>query len=1055
MKQVLNFVKLFLVILLVSLTSCTNDLSEKDSQMSFSFTLPQEKVIRTTGNNNESTLWNVTAVIENKKDIIQKIEQSGYSGETVTITFNEILVGQKVRINIDLTQDGETTPSYTGSSDWFFVKKDENKINIKLSKVEIILPVDAALPTINTSPKSIVEIATSSSKETITKTLSVNATSTDGGTLSFIWQEKNENNKWTHYTPITTTTDNNNTTCSINVTVNKGQDRTFRCIITNTNNSVNGNITATIETDEVTVAYVEGTLSEITAQYTGGYEIFESRPYGKVKVTETYTSGSNTTKVTVTAVDSRYTISPTNNNEKAIGYVPYTVKNNTGYGNITTEIRVPVKYQLSAGDFVITSTTNEIGNSTSSNPEKIAQFTGNTTLEVKTSATSNIPDKIYENSSSDSENYIILDNLQSEWKQDGTSIQTPITVNNTTETSYSYINTLTVPTENSWCFGDPIELEYYVQVCPWTIELQSTDGNNVELANLTGGTNYTLSATNEAYFYSDVTWSSNNTSFTISNNQLTTPEATTSDQTATITAKVVGIEIGSVEVTVQKQEPLGSERNPFTTWEQLKDYLYETTEDESTIYVKGNLDATETAYTYRPVTIIPVGEVTITRTSENTSYIFYVYDDLTLKGSQNAKFVLQGIQENSYALIYCTSTSDTTQLNLEYCTLQKAKKTIHVKNDNSNVQINNCIFTQTQNTDNDADLYLYKAGEVSIYNTLFDETSTGYNIYTYQVPSLTLSGQLSIPKLYFYNDYGDSQLGIYIGDNLSLINTNTITIYAENYINNARDCEFFDLTNGQTLPEGVFALGVENYTLNPDGKITEANTSGGVTADPLVGVSVPGDYNSIQDAINDGQSTIIISENIEIDSCINITKSVQIGANSDVTITSKIISDNLFYVENENFILGGGSGTLKIVAEDATWALIAGDSQTKTITIKDGVKFDKCNYYCLSLTNNYNTVNIEGGIFTNNKKAPIYIENPNVIVNITRGEISNNSASSDGAGIILKKGQLNITGGTIKDNSVSGVNKGASIYVTNGTVNINGTTYTNTITQNIIDGVLQ
>ena len=106
MKQIFNLVKLFLVILLVSFTSCTNDLSEKDSQMSFSFTLPQEKVSRTTGDNNVSTLWNVTAVIENKKDIIQKIEQSGYSGETVTITFNQIIIGQKVRINIDLTQDG-------------------------------------------------------------------------------------------------------------------------------------------------------------------------------------------------------------------------------------------------------------------------------------------------------------------------------------------------------------------------------------------------------------------------------------------------------------------------------------------------------------------------------------------------------------------------------------------------------------------------------------------------------------------------------------------------------------------------------------------------------------------------------------------------------------------------------------------------------------------------------------------------------------------------------------------------------------------------------------
>ena len=389
MKQVLKLVKLFLVILLVSFTSCTNDLSEKNKEISFSFELPQEKINRATNENSDNTLWNINAQIENTKEIIQKIEKTAYSGETVTLTFKEIIVGQKVRINIDLTQDGETTPSYTGSSDWFIVKKDENKINISLNKVtsnennEPPTIVDAAEPQINVYPTSKVEIATENNlQEELTETLSVNATSTDGGTLSFIWQEKNPDNTWQKFEPITTTTDSDRIESSIEVTVKKGNSKTFKCIITNTNNSVNGNKTATIETNEVTVAYVEGQLASIKAQYIGEYEKFNYEDFysnEKVTVTETYTSGTNNqTSITFDASENRYDIQKVNNDEKAIGYVPYTVSCISST-NITTNLTVPVKYQLNANDFVITGS-----NQNNGNQEKIAQFTGNTTLEVVT-----------------------------------------------------------------------------------------------------------------------------------------------------------------------------------------------------------------------------------------------------------------------------------------------------------------------------------------------------------------------------------------------------------------------------------------------------------------------------------------------------------------------------------------------------------------------------------------------------------------------------------------------------------------------------------------------
>lgn len=1127
MKQVFKLVKFFLIILLVSFTSCSNDLSEKNKEISFSFELPQEKINRATNENSDNTLWNINAQIENTKDIIQKIEKTAYSGETVTLTFKEIIVGQEVKINIDLTKKDEKTPTYTGSSDWFIVKNGNNKINITLNKIvedkipdeekpddnedtndddepdeenndsPVIIIVDATSPEIITQPQSIVEIATpNSTNNSIIKKLSLSAKSTDKGNLSFIWQEKNPDDIWQNFEPITTTTYSDRIESSIGVTVEKGKSKTFKCIITNTNNLVNGNKTATIETNEVTVAYIEGQLTSIEAQYIGEYEKFNYEDFytnGKVTVTETYTSGNTNTEVNVTADKSRYTISQKNINEKAIGYVPYTVKNNIN--NISTEIRVPVKYELNANDFIIKSDTNDdenIGYS-EDNPEKIPEHTYKTIVTL--TAKDSLPQFIYETEELEqaSEYNIIGNGISYHWIY--RSVNDTNNVNNA--------NTLTP--NSTWCIGEEITLYYYVQFCPWVISLTGT--SIVDLNNLTENTEYTLTATNEADTTSAVTWSSTNTSFTINNNTLTTPEASTeSDLTATITAKVDNKEVGSVTATVKKVEPLGSQANPFTNWNDLKTYLETNSSVVTEIYVKGNLQATETAYTYRPVTIIPVGEVTITRTTTNTSNLFDINADFTLQGSENSKFILQGdsTTENTSPLINCTS--DAGEVNLQYCTLQNAycesypygatlyasnggtinmsnctvqnnkgvavvlntnsilnnctftkneaissinASAIYVNDETANIQINNCTFSNNINKETGGDLGIEKSSNVSITGTTFSPTETGYNIYTYQMPSLTLSGELSIPKLYFDNYYSDSTLGIKLGENLSLNNSTPITIYSGCYTNqnsnNTVDNNFFELYSGQTLPDGVFALGDENYILKDDGTIIQK----------LSGILV----NSAEELKNKIESetaeVIIIDSDITLTDCINIARDVQIAANTDVTLTSNIQSNNMFNLSS-NLTLGGGAGTLTIKAPVAKHAIIATNSE-KTITIKDGVKFTNCSSCCISLKEN-DTLTIEGGEFSGNTMTPIAIaNNSSAVINMSGGKIENNSATNMGAGIIVNNGTLNITGGTIQNNVLNGSNNGASIYISNGTgtATINENLYMSTITQNIIDGNLQ
>lgn len=1063
MKQVFKLVKFFLVILLVSFTSCTNDLSEKNKEISFSFELPQEKINRATNENSDNTLWNINAQIENTKDIIQKIEKTAYSGETVTLTFKEIIVGQEVKINIDLTKKDEKTPTYTGSSDWFIVKNGNNKINITLNKIvedkipdeekpddnedtndddepddenndsPVIIIVDATSPEIITQPQSIVEIATpNSTNNSITKKLSLSAKSTDKGNLSFIWQEKNPDDIWQNFEPITTTTYSDRIESSIEVTVEKDNSKTFKCIITNTNNLVNGNKSATIETNEVTVAYIEGQLTSIEAQYIGEYEKFNYEDFytnGKVTVTETYTSGNTQTEVKVTADKSRYTISPTKDDEKAIGYVPYTVKNHIN--DISTEIRVPVKYELNANDFIIKSDTNndaKIGYSKDS-PEKIPEHTYKTIVTL--TAKDSLPKFIYETEELEqaSEYNIIESGINYNWEY--RSVNDTNNVNNA--------NTLT-PKDTTWCIGEEITLYYYVQFCPWVISLTGT--SIVDLNNLTENTEYTLTATNEADTTSAVTWSTTNDSFLISGNQLTTPEATAEDKTATITAKVGNKEVGSIEVTVQSLQ-LGVQRNPFTNWNDLKTYLETNSSVVTEIYVKGELEASSGIAIKRPVTIKPIDNVTIKRIGEN--HLFQVNNNFTLEGTPDHKIILDGSEnEISYPLINIISNILT--ISLQNCTLQNAISTtngnaIYVYNQNAIINIENCTF---QN--NTTDIYIGNCAEIFIKDTTFDNVDGENNINVSQDPSLILDGTVSIPRIYFANILDSYKLGIKIGNSLSLqYPSRPITIYATYYMKTGYDCNFFELEDGQTLPEGVFALGDENYILKDDGTIIQK----------LSGTAVSS-FEALQNAVESGtEPVIIIDSDITLTDCINIARNVQIAANYDVTLTSNIQSNNMFNLSS-NLTLGGGAGTLTIKAPVAKHAIIATNSE-KTITIKDGVKFTNCSYYCISLTGN-DTLTIEGGEFSGNTMTPIAIaNNSSAVINISGGKIENNKATNMGAGIIVNNGTLTITGGTIQNNVLNESNNGASIYISNGTgtATINGNLYMSTITQNIIDGNLQ
>ncbi|MBE6345275.1 MAG: hypothetical protein E7063_06295 [Spirochaetaceae bacterium] len=345
----------------------------------------------------------------------------------------------------------------------------------------------------------------------------------------------------------------------ISVTVAKGKSKTFRCVVTNTNNEVNGKKTSTLASNAATVAYVEGRLDSISAKYTGTYELFgKDFTYENITVTETYNSAAGNIDIEVVASSSRYSISETVG--IGIGNVPYTIRHVET--KLPSTALVPVKFSLPTDGFQITgdsSGTTESGSE--ENPDLIAQHTGELELSVsiKNAETTSIP-TLYFESEENSYNYNLMEQgVDISWKKDSTTINTTgssVTVNNAVVGDDTYTITLTPKSGQEWCIGEKVSVSYYVKVCPWQIEITQDGSTNIDVTNLSGGTSYNLVATNDTMDYANISWVTNNNEFTISNSLLQTPVASLStDKKATIKAMVEEKEVATLDVTVKKQQP--------------------------------------------------------------------------------------------------------------------------------------------------------------------------------------------------------------------------------------------------------------------------------------------------------------------------------------------------------------------------------------------------------------------------------------------------------------------------------------------------------------------
>lgn len=303
------------------------------------------------------------AWIENRDGSESHHQDISSETDELSITFENVVVGSEIRIHLDVTSSGETAKRYRGSSSWKKIIDGVNVIVIVLKEVgeqegdepgqenppSQETPTDAATPTIATQPEGETKTFAAGQATAVKKELTVKASVSDGGVLSYRWYSNNTNSTEGG------TAIEGATRSSYEATVNAKETKYFYCVITNTNNSVTGAKAAATITSVVAIASVEGELTSITAKYTGsqGYMLVGQINHNDFTVTETYTSGTESVDVTVTPNENSYTIGATNGDSaEAIGQVPYTV---TRIGtNATTSVVVPIKYELDVDNLTIT-----------------------------------------------------------------------------------------------------------------------------------------------------------------------------------------------------------------------------------------------------------------------------------------------------------------------------------------------------------------------------------------------------------------------------------------------------------------------------------------------------------------------------------------------------------------------------------------------------------------------------------------------------------------------------------------------------------------------------
>lgn len=494
---------------------------------------------------------NHTLIVELKSNdsaIKETFEAKVIPGENVTVSFDEVPVGVAVQISaVILNNENETL--FKGTSDWVEIAFGVNKIVLELEST-----FRAETPIIEEQPKGKVSVAEDTATS-LSYDLVVSVKEPSDGSLSYQWETKDENDNWVNIKEATSQI--------YKVTMERGKSGVYRCVVTNTVTKNNRTYIAKTISNEVTVAYVIGRLSEVSVQYVPSkndreYELFDKIDCSKIfLISETYESDDGTPSTTVNNV-------PTNNydfvyDKEAVGQVPFTIiRNDSRDIEITKEI--PVKFELESGKLKINSSPNEFEVGTKEYPKKVAQYTEQATLTptyTGTKPSNKITEGVPQNYSLDSD-------VSFTWNKgnvSGSPENGRVIIDNSVVGLCNYTVTMS-PKNNGDCLvvGNSVSASYYVNVCPWKIilakknvpELNPEVGEEPISLEANGGYNISLSNDASDSQLEGVTYSVTDEKFIINETgtTITAPAATESDQEATIKATVDGQVIASVEVLV-------------------------------------------------------------------------------------------------------------------------------------------------------------------------------------------------------------------------------------------------------------------------------------------------------------------------------------------------------------------------------------------------------------------------------------------------------------------------------------------------------------------------
>lgn len=1029
------FLRIFVFLFCFSFFGCLGIIDESlISSVSFEITIP-ESIEKQSTSARTATTDNLKLIVDletKDSEEVRTEEKNVSEGETVSISFEEIPVESEIRL-VGKLFDSESNVLYSGESEWVVIQSGKNEVNLVMKK-EII--VDAAEPTEVMDLTSTVFVKGSDVTSTI---LQCSGMSTDEGVITFQWQVQNANGEWE-----TLEARGNQQALNLYVSIldvfatdfEVNEVKNYRCIVTNTNDKVNGNKTASV-TKTATIAYVEGILSSMTAEYKKGcYEIFGTAfTYENIIVKEKWISGENSFEFTVPASNTRYEVkqnsTPAGESESVIGAVPYTITYKGGYANAETslsqELTIPVKYQLKPADLQLSSYFNDSYVSTSEDGKtlKVPQYgTVEYELTLPESVCGGLTIIKFEGESEYIKDLTTsCDYYSTTIYKDGTLIENDASC----EVAGVYKYKLAINSENEWFVCEENNTkEFDVEVYEWEMNVEvsfinpsNTDETIFATQNASG--NYVVPNTVQQCAVSAETNIDGISPISLSLETGGRPNDSGYFPTNTsITVKFGDNIIGTVTVI---SATVGSEDFPVTDWTTLTSLVDpdEGTDDPITIYVSGTITATEqAAFINRPVTIIPKGNVKITRSSEK--YVFSVNKNFSVRGEKgNTLTISDSSTQNNYPLISCTQVDVT--VSFSNCIFENAKNTesygsVLYVSGKQNISLENCEIKNN----NGSSIFLSQEEDSSIKFVDCSFVNNDTDITVKECYSFTLSGLINISSLYFDNSPIDN---VYPQYNVKCENlSGMVVIKAEDYDN----LTLFE--NGTTLPDGVFSLADSNYRFTADGQVEPVSSgeSGSESSGSIV------DFYTLKNAIDsaNGSDTepyvikiaatesglIDISESITINSHI---KFVPAGS-SNITLSRNagLTDKNLFVVSgNASLTIGDDNSIGSIIIDGGS-----GNSITSTkslINVASGGKLilnNNCVLQNNTCPDDYNSSN----------GSAVYSDGGTIKIN--GAKICNNKVlreSKSGGGIYLENGSFYMNSGTFEGNSVSAAD-GNKVY---------------------------